>query len=271
MFFSRRMWQFCLWIGRPYTPWENLSTMLDERNLKGFGIIHWTTRPLDLYFTSLARQVWQNTQNEPIKTTVEKFAQDLFGEKDHQLAKYYHTWLTSGPMFGRETTDHFIDLGKQNIGQDLETWDQMKEKTLQRLELINTIPGVDKKDLLMYQRQMEEFYLSFFENQIMFHKAAEHAEAGEISEGVAAMEMTDPETSIKKYVTAIENIGFTSGEKALVFSMNTRWLADFYNLEQRLGMRPVHFLFSPTHHDSLEQSPGHFTYFIDDEANWWRC
>ena len=27
------------YIGRPYTPWENLSTLLEERNAKGFGII----------------------------------------------------------------------------------------------------------------------------------------------------------------------------------------------------------------------------------------
>ena len=57
---------------------------------------------------------------------------------------------------------------------------------------------------------------------------------------------------------AIEILGFTPGEKALVFSVNTRWLADCHNLEQRLGMQPVHYLFSPTQHDPLAQAPGHY-------------
>jgi hypothetical protein len=259
------------YIGRPYKPWENLSDMLAERNAKGFGIIHWTTRPLDLYFASSARQVWRSTMNEPLKNTVGKYVSDLFGKQDDQLSDYYYTWLTEGPMFGRETSDHFIDPGKQKLGQGLESWEEMREKTLQRLEQIRALPGIDDNNLLKYQQQMEEFYGSFFENQILFQKAFDLAEEGEMDEAVEIIKHADPENAIRKYVQAIENIGFTAGEKALVFSMNTRWLADFYNLEQRLGMRPVRFLFSPTQHDSLAQAPGHYTYFIDEENNWWRC
>jgi len=259
------------YIGRPYTPWENLTDMLEERNSKGFGIIHWTTRPLDLYFTSSARQVWRSTVNEPLKNTVDRYVTNLFGKQDDQLYDYYYTWLTGGPMFGRETSDHFIDLGKQKLGHGLESWEEMIEKTLQRLEQISALPGIDENKLLAYQKQMEKFYLSFFEDQIMFQNAFDLAAAGEIDEPVEILKNADPENTIQKYVQAIENIGFTPGEKAIVFSMNTRWLADFYNLEQRLGIRPVRFLFSPTQHDPLAQAPGHFTYYIDEENNWWRC
>ncbi len=259
------------YIGRPYQPWENLNEMLAERNSKGFGIIHWTTRPLDLYFTSSVRQVWKSTENEPLKNTVEKYVTDLFGKQDDQLSAYYYSWLTSGPMFGRETSDHFIDLGKQKLGHGLESWEEMKEKTLQRLEQINALPGIDENRLLAYQKQMEQFYLSFFEDQILLQNAFELTEAGKNDEAIEMLKNADPENTIQKYVEAIENIGFTPGEKALVFSMNTRGLVDFYNLEQRLGIRPVRFLFSPTQHDPLAQSPGHITYFIDEENNWWRC
>ncbi len=259
------------YIGRPYQPWENLTDMLSERNSKGFGIIHWTTRPLDLYFTSSARQVWKSTENEPLKITVEKYVTDLFGKQDDQLSDYYNSWLTNGPMFGRETSDHFIDLGKQKLGHGLESWEEMKEKTLQRLEQINALPRIDENRLLAYQKQMEEFYLSFFEDQILLQNAFELTEAGKNDEAIEMLKNADPENTIQKYVEAIENIGFTPGEKALVFSMNTRGLVDFYNLEQRLGIRPVRFLFSPTQHDPLAQSPGHITYFIDEENNWWRC
>jgi hypothetical protein len=259
------------YIGRPYVPWENLTDMLEERNSKGFGIIHWTTRPLDLYFTSSARQVWKSTENEPLKITVEKYVTDLFGKQDDQLSEYYYTWLTDGPMFGRETSDHFIDLGQQKIGHGLESWEKMKEKTLQRLEQLSALPGIDENKLLKYQKQMEEFYLSFFENQILFQHAYDLAAAGKIEEPVEILKKADPVNTIQKYVNAIQNIGFTAGEKAMVFSMNTRWLADFLNLEQRLGMRPIGFLFSPTQHDPLAQAPGHFTYFIDKDNYWWRC
>lgn len=34
---------------------DNLSDKLKNTNSKGFGIIHWTTHPLDLYFTSSAK------------------------------------------------------------------------------------------------------------------------------------------------------------------------------------------------------------------------
>ena len=226
---------------------------------------------MDLYFTSSARQVWRSTVNEPLKITVEKYVSDLFGSQDDQLSEYYYTWLTGGPMFGRETSDHFIDLGKQQLGHGLESWEEMKEKTLQRLEQISALPGIDENKLLAYQKQMEEFYLSFFKDQILFQNAYDLAAKGEIDEAIENIMNADPVNTIQKYVQAIEKIGFTAGEKAMVFSMNTRWLADFYNLEQRLGMRSVGFLFSPTQHDPLAQSPGHFTYFIDEENNWWRC
>jgi hypothetical protein len=174
-------------------------------------------------------------------------------------------------MFGRETSDHFIDLGKQKLGHGMESWEQMKEKTLQRLDQMSALPGMDEKMQLKYQKHMEEFYLSFFEDQILFQNAFDLAAGGNMDKAVEFLKNASPVNTIQKYVRAIENIGFTPGEKALVFSMNTRWLADFYNLEQRLGMRAVRFLFSPTQHDPLAQAPGHFTYFIDKENNWWRC
>ena len=53
--------------------------------------------------------------------------------------------------------------------------------------------------------------------------------------------------------------------------MNMRWKADFINLNQHLGLEHVRFRFSPTQHDPLAQAPGHFSYFIDEKGDWWRC
>lgn len=259
------------YIGRPYTPWENLSSKLHDTNSAGFGVIHWTTRPLDLYFSSSARQVWKSTEDEVIEKTIDKYVIDLFGNPDMELSTYYFSWLTEGPMFGRETSDHFIDIGQQKLGHGLESWETMLAKTLERFKLISSHPGATQSRELTYQIGMESFYQSFFENQMIFQKAYELAELDKNAEAIEVLKRAAPEAVIEKYVKAIQHIGFTSGEKAMVFSMNTRWLTDFKNLEQRLGISPVNFLFSPTQHDSLAQAPGHYSYFIDNSGEWWRC
>jgi len=120
------------YIGRPYTPWENLPEMLKARHSKGFGIIHWTTHPLDLYFTCSARQVWESTENESIQETVDNYVKVPFGEND-ELA--------------------------------------MKAKSEKRLKLLNGIPRVKNNTFLQYQKAMEEFYISFFDNHLLFQDA----------------------------------------------------------------------------------------------------
>ena len=258
------------YIGKPYTPWENFADKLKERNFSGFGIIHWTTHPLDLYFSNTAKQVWETTQNENIRTTVENLVKARFGEQ-HKLMEYYFAWLTDGPMFGRETSDHFVDLGRQSLGHEMESWSGMKEKAMKRLELLSTVSEDQNEEYLRYQKTMEEFYISFFENQEKFVQAFQFLKDEKPEKAVEILETANPDESIQKYADAIKNIGFTHGEKALVFSMNTRWKADFINLQQQLGMEVVRFKFAPTQHDSLAQSPGHFSYFINAKGEWWRC
>lgn len=239
------------YIGRPYTPWDNLNERLKNTNSSGFGIIHWTTHPLDLYFTSSARQVWQGTANEPLRTTVENYVATNFGKDTELLSEYYYQWLTAGPMFGRETSDHFVDLGKQSQGHKLESWEEMKTKAEKRLNLLDEIPLVKENAYLKYQKAMEEFYISFFENQMLFQDAYELTGEGEMKKAASIISKANPDIAIQKYTDATKLIGFTSGEKAIVFSMNTRWKADFINLRQRLGMDSIRFKFAPTQHDPL--------------------
>jgi hypothetical protein len=174
-------------------------------------------------------------------------------------------------MFGRETSDHFVDLGRQSLGHEMESWSEMKEKAIKRLELLISVSGVANEEYLRYQKTMEEFYISFFENQEKFVQAFQFLKEEKPEKAVKILETANPDESIQKYADAIKNIGFTRGEKALVFSMNTRWKADFINLQQQLGMEAVRFKFAPTQHDSLAQSPGHFSYFINEKGEWWRC
>ena len=118
---------------------------------------------------------------------------------------------------------------------------------------------------------MEEFYISFFTNQLLFQDAFEMTTNGELEKAKEIMLNANPEEAIQKYTDATKLIGFSSGEKAIVFSLNTRWKTDFINLRQQLGLEPVRFKFAPTQHDPLAQGAGHFTYFIDKDREWWRC
>ncbi len=256
------------YIGRPYTPWENLSDKLEKSNSSGFGIIHWTTHPLDLYFTSSARQVWKATKNEALQRTVKNYVVTRFGENDG-LEDYYMDWLTKGPMFGRETSSHFVDLGKQLLGNKLESWAVMEDKTKKRLELLSDIPMFEENTYLKYQKAMEEFYLSFFRSQQLFEQAFDLAMNNEVAKAKEAMQKANPDEAIRKFIDATGLIGFSRGEKALVFSMNTRWKTDFINLRQYLGMEPVRFNFSPTQHDPLAAYAGEYTFFIDSDSNYW--
>ena len=57
------------YIGRPYTPFAEFHAKLADAKAGGFGIIHWTTRPLDLFFASHAKQVWRSTKDQPLRAT----------------------------------------------------------------------------------------------------------------------------------------------------------------------------------------------------------
>jgi len=258
------------YLGKPYTPWENLLDKLEARNSAGFGIIHWTTRPLDLYFTSNIRQVWDATQNEPLKKTVDNYVSVNFGA-DAALSDYYYNWLTEGPMFGKETSDHLIDLGRQQAGEKLESWSLMLEKTKDRIKRLDEITNIEDHAYLRYQRAMEEYYISFFENQKLFDEVYRLTNEKEIEKARELIVQAQPEETIKQYIDAVQNVGFTSGEKAMVVSMNARWRTDFKNIRQSLGLENVYLKFAPTYHDPLAQAPGVYSYFIDENDNWYRC
>lgn len=259
------------YIGRPYTPYKNLSDLISERRISGLGILHWTTHPLDLYFTGTSRQLWRASANEPVQSTVRSFVTATFGQPDEELVDYFYDWLTRGPIFGRETSDHFMDLGKRHWKSNLEPWDKMIQDAKRRLQDLDAVTEESRNDYWKYQKGMEQFYISFFENQQAFDTAYRWLENGEIGSARDLMAGADPDITIEKYVDAMQNIGFTSGEEALVLSLNTRWKTDFVNLKQRLGMEPVRIRFSPTRHDPLAQVPGVNTYHIDETGRWWIC
>ena len=123
------------YVGRPYTPISDFYNRLTEMKCQaaGYGIIHWTTKPLDIYFQSLANQVWRSSKNEPLKATCHQMARQLIGpEQAEPFAQYLEAWVTTMPKIGRETGDFFID-------HELEDLPGVEAAQRRRLDLLDAI------------------------------------------------------------------------------------------------------------------------------------
>jgi hypothetical protein len=257
------------YIGRSYTPFTNFATLLRNTGSRGFGIIHWTTRPLDLYFTSLARQVWKEGENEPLAITCERMAARSFGsEAASQGGAYLLDWVTHAPMFGRETSNRFID-------QPLRDPNTIMAGVHRRLDLLAQIDetrltpsGRQSRD---YFRDYERFMLAFFESHVAFERAHQELKAGSAARARQEISAARAEAVIRRYVEAAARGHISRGEEALVVSLNLRWLPYILSLRQALAMEPARFKFQPTQHEPLAQGAGSNTFYADGKKNLWKA
>ncbi len=249
------------YIGRPYTPYVNFSSLVQSAGGSGFGIIHWTTRPLDLYFKSTVTQAWQATVNQPLETTCDEMALRLFGAPGREKGRdYLFSFVTEGPMFGRETTDQFMDIPLADPAAHI-------QRSRARLALLDQIPAGPLRD---YFRHYESFLLAFFETQIAFERATAALKAGDYTKLRTELAATHPEDVIRKYVLAAKTGGPTGGEKAIVVSLNLRWLPYFVSLRQAAGLEPVRYLAGKVEVEPLAQGAGHNTFHVDEEGRMWK-
>lgn len=245
------------YIGRPYTPFFEFHAKLTDAHAAGFGVIHWTTRPLDLFFASHARQVMAATKDEPLRATCTAFATQNLGEP--ALGAYLYKWVTQAPIFARETSDYLIDQPMTHVAA-------VVAGCRERLKLIETAKGPNAE----YFKGLENFMAAFYETQDRFQRAQTALAANDVSQARALLAPCDPGRVIEQFAKFSSIGGITRGEQGLVVSFNTRWLVYFVRLRQMLGMEPVRYHFAPTSHDPLAQAPGHFTYFFDAEHKVWQ-
>lgn len=262
------------YIGRSYRPYASFFDVLKTKNASGFGIIHWTNSPHDLFFLNLCRQIWKDSRNESLETTIKSFVRNEWKADNFALNEYFYKWSTEAPMFGRETGASFLGYNEFNlITKEFGSCDDIIEKAKERLALLES---VDKKvtsqnpSLFEYTKDMERFYIEIFKNQKHFNRAYELLEQHKTLEAGKEMLQTEPEKVIESYAKAIKNGPKTIGEKAIVFSMGTRYYPHFFDLKQQAGMIPVNFRFGRTKHDKLAQGAGYLTWFIDDKKDLWR-
>ena len=264
------------YIGAPFVPYDNFNQLLEERGAENYGIIHWTTRPLDPYFKSLARQSWENTMDYNVITTASDFSQACFGLQDSTLNQYIYDWLTEGPRFGRETSDRFYDLkvpetfpegSKINKYQECITEIKESEERMELLKRVDTTKlDYTGRSWYNYFKGSEEFFTLFFTSQKYYIKASEAIKNNDIEKARTFLQDSSKHAeAIKKYTEFIQYPGLNKGEEAMVISLNLRWLPFFTELEQQLGLQPYIVNFGPTSHEPLAQIPGNNTFlFFED-------
>jgi hypothetical protein len=244
------------YLGRPYTPFRDFHSKLVESKAAGFGVIHWTTRPFDLYFASHARQVFSVTKDEPLRTTCEVFARENLGEP--VMGEYLYAWITQAPQFGRETSDYFIDRPLANTSK-------VVAGCRQRLALLGDAKGPQAD----YFRGLEHFVASFYETHDLFQRSQAALKNNDSVQARQLMSQCDPEGVIEQFAKFSSIGGTTRGEQGLIVTMNLRWLTHMIRHRQALGLEPVRIKFGPTQHDPLAQSPGKFTFYSDVTHKFW--
>ncbi|MFH1716310.1 MAG: alpha-glucuronidase family glycosyl hydrolase [Planctomycetota bacterium] len=257
------------YVGRPYTPYSDFHTRLVDSKACGFGVIHWTTRPLDLYFKSLSRQVWRNTEDQPLRATCGEMAERLFGAGARdRMAEYLHGWVTEAPKIGRETSDRFID-------RKLGDMDEVRTGYERRMKLLSEVNESaleqEERNRLDYFKGLEQFVLDVHLAENALQQSRELYEAGDVAGARDAVAQCRPESVIEKYAEFSSLGGITRGEQGLVASMNLRWLTHYVRHRQMLGGEPVRYNFAPTSHDPLAQSMGTFTFHFGPDKRVWEC
>ena len=252
--------------GRCFAPAKNFSTIMNRSNSKGFGIIHWIKRPLDLYFKSHAQQVWEKTKNQSLPVTCRLMANRTFGKQhDKTLGNYLERWVKEAPMFGHSTlkTD-------KNSFHNARQW---LEDSKDRLSVLKGVqPDQIRKEgrcHYRYFKQLEEFYLKFIPEELCRREVDSLLKNKKVNHARDLYKRCDPFTAIETFTSASEECGISRGEKGLIINFNCYWRTVYENLGQQLGIQPIRFNYQPTQHEPLAQSPGTKTYFIDKQNHFW--
>jgi hypothetical protein len=257
------------YLGRPYTPYTDYSSLLLNSKSSGFGIIHWTTRPLDLYFKSLAAQAWEQTKNEPLSVTCREMAARTFGESARETGgEYLLKWVTEAPRFARETLDTMMD-------STLKEPSAVIAKCHERLDLLAKIDSGQLtgagRQRLEYYRDLENFTIAFYQSQTAWEEAQQLRDKGELDKAREALGRSKPESVIEQFALMSSRGGITRGEQGLVVSMNLRWLPYIVSEKQAEGLEAMRVKFQPTFHEPLAQLEGTHTFSFDKDHRIWKA
>lgn len=258
------------YIGRPIHPHENFDSTLDRLDAKGYAIIHWMTRPFDLYFKHHERQVWSQSRNEPYRETCLRMAENCFG-KDYRdaLGDYLYRWAMDAPIFGRVTSNNFFQNNEKISDPELSV-----ENCKKRIKILQ---GVDQGKMTQVQKErvayflaLENMLIAFCRDQEFYYSAAKRALSdGKPDEARALLKRADFAGTIQQFSDLSQMLGGNRGEEAMVVSLGTRWITDYLALCQAAGLEPVRINFAPTYSEALAQGHGTHTFHVDTEGKYW--
>ncbi|MCP5067486.1 MAG: hypothetical protein GY946_13055, partial [bacterium] len=170
----------CTYVGPPYPPFENFHDLLVQSkcDTSGFGILHWTTRPLDLFFVGLSDAVYESSKNQSVQTTCRRMARTMLGEIHEQVfGEYLEQWLSDLPMIGRDTSDFFIDRELKNYDEAIRSH-RARMKILDQIEQSALTPVQHKR--IAYFRGLESFVMGIYENEALYRHALKLQKAGDL-------------------------------------------------------------------------------------------
>jgi hypothetical protein len=256
-------------VGRPYTPFAAFTSLLAESGSAGYGIIHWTTRPLDLYFKSLSLQVWYQTKDQPLEVTCQELAERTFGKAARDSgAQYLIRWIMDAPMFGRETTDRFQE-------SPLVEPERVITEGRGRMELLSKIPRESLSpagsEQLNYYMDFERFMIAFYKSHSAWERSMDFLGRGDVEGSRQALALCDPKSVLEQYALAISRGRPTRGELGILISMNLKWLPYISSQRQALGMDTIRYHFEPTEYEALAQGAGNYTFYFDRDRDLWKA
>jgi hypothetical protein len=246
--------------GRSYTPFAGFGSILRWNNSAGYGVIHWTTRPMDLFFKNISDQVWTTSFDETLDGTASKMAKRTFGKNAQELGKrYLLDWIYDAPAFGRETSDTFLD-------QTIDVDNELSGRKL-RLDLLSRVqPLVEnaaERDWTGYYEIWEHYAADVYQAQSALQQSYSAQKIGNMELARREIAAAHPKIAIEEYARAIRQGRTSRGEKGILITLNLRWLPYFEAQRVALGLDPLQVEFAPTYHDPLAQGPGHYTFDFD--------
>jgi len=252
-------------VGAPFAPYVNLQSNNDSLNSTGMGIIHWTTKPLDIFFKNTEHQVWEHTRDYTLESTSAYMASALVEPEDAEsFGNYLGKWVNEGPKFGRETRAWFIDRKLKE-----EDYKRITDGCKNRIELLDGLKGQNNK-YIEYQRKLEEFCLAFYENRFRYQQALKSAHEGDYEKAASLMEKCDPVGVIKRYAEACQVNGVTDGERGILLELNVSWKSFLSSLNQTLGREEVLYNFGTVNYPDFVLGVLNTNFFIDLEQKLWR-
>jgi hypothetical protein len=256
-------------VGRPYTPFASFTTLLAESGSAGYGIIHWTTRPLDLYFKSLAQQVWNQTRDQPLEVTCEQMAERTFGKAARDVGtQYLIRWITDAPMFGRETGDRFMD-------RPLVEPERVITECRGRIELLDKISkgalSPTASEQSNYYKDFERFMMAFYDTHSAWERSVDFTGKGVVESARRELALCKPKFTLEQYARAASHGGPTRGELGILIAMNLKWLPYLLSQRQALGLDPIRYHFESVDYEALAQSPGKYTFYFDQDRELWKA